>query len=409
LVAADDPFGAKPPVIAQRIRPPHLRPLRPVLVPGTRVEIAERLVLHEVHLAEELDPNLIRVAVIDRDVVADDVAAGPPNQMDVVRGEPFAGSLNLRPILNLERDVMELRNFVHHEIDGVMIGPAAQKRERVIAPVRYPKAEHVGVELHHLLHVADAVSHVAELERHDADLAQVLLGEDIFGENLNPGILRVLEDDGFGDPRRDAAPPLALDSVLRQLAGNLRKIASRRSLEGEPGQRVGWAGLERDRLQPLLARKKRALGVALDQGQADDGGIVCNLPIEIGRRQRGMAEPAHRDHRFPPDRRRRRARAKVAPRSAALGVLACMLALMDMGNYASPPYSNRANRLACQTALRGSFDLQRLSGALANFCAPGAPAARQEWTAEERPWSENLCGPRSGVRNAQEKTRRFSE
>src|SRR5262249_52333219 len=67
LVAADDPFRAKPPVVAQRIRPPHLGPLRPILVPGPRVEIAERLVLHEVHLAEELDPNLIGVAVIDRD------------------------------------------------------------------------------------------------------------------------------------------------------------------------------------------------------------------------------------------------------------------------------------------------------------------------------------------------------
>src|SRR5262249_4924959 len=135
LIAADDPFRAKPPVVAQRIRPPHLRPLRPILVPGARVEIAERLVLHEVHLAEELDPNLIGVAVIDRDVVADDVAAGPPDPMTVVRGEPFAGSLNLRPILDLECDVMELRNLVHHEIDGVMIGPAAQKREGLVAPV----------------------------------------------------------------------------------------------------------------------------------------------------------------------------------------------------------------------------------------------------------------------------------
>ena len=48
------------------------------------------------------------------------------------------------------------------------------------------------------------------------------------------------------------------------------------------------------------------------------------------------------------------------------------------------PRVSSANRLACQTALRGSFDLQRLSGALANFCAPGAPAARQEWTVRGR-------------------------
>src|SRR5262249_61683766 len=57
--------------------------------------------------------------------------------------------------------------------------------------------------------------------------------------------------------------------------------------------------------------------------------------IGIGGRQRGMAEPAPLDHRFPPDRRHRRARAKLAPRDAALGVLARMLALMVMRNYAS--------------------------------------------------------------------------
>jgi len=31
-----------------------------------------------------------------------------------------------------------------------------------------------------------------------------------------------------------------------------------------------------------------------------------------------------------------------------------------------PPYSNRANRLECQTGVHGDFDPQRLSGALAN-------------------------------------------
>src|SRR5262249_25010161 len=97
LVAADDALRAGTPAVAPRIRPPPLRPLRPVLVPGARVEIAERLVLHQVHLAEELDPYLVGVAVVDGDVVADDVAAGPPHQMDVVAGEPFAGALDLRP------------------------------------------------------------------------------------------------------------------------------------------------------------------------------------------------------------------------------------------------------------------------------------------------------------------------
>src|SRR5215471_16458800 len=108
LVAADDRIGSKTPVVSQRVGSPDLRPLRPVLMPWARVEIAERLVFHLVHLGEELDPDLVGVAVIDRDVVADDVAPGAPHQVDVVPGEPFGGSLDLRPVLDLERDVMEL-------------------------------------------------------------------------------------------------------------------------------------------------------------------------------------------------------------------------------------------------------------------------------------------------------------
>jgi hypothetical protein len=54
-----------------------------------------------------------------------------------------------------------------------------------------------------------------------------------------------------------------------------------------------------------------------------------------------MAEPAHRDHRFPPERHRS---ARVAPHGAALGVLAWMLALMAMGNYASFAPSGKSGR-----------------------------------------------------------------
>src|SRR5262245_2034730 len=82
---------------ARRARPPHRRALRAVLMPGTRVAIAQRLVLQLVHLSEELDSDLVGVAMIDRDVVADDVTAGTPDQMDVVLGEPLAGALDFRP------------------------------------------------------------------------------------------------------------------------------------------------------------------------------------------------------------------------------------------------------------------------------------------------------------------------
>ena len=123
---------------------------------------------------------------------------------------------------------MELRHLVEHEIDAVVIGPAAQEGERIAVPIRHPKAEHVGVELHHLLHVVDAIGHVAELERHDAGLAAVLGGEDVVGEHLDQRALGIGERDGLGDAGRYAAAALGPDPVLAPA----RATSSSRSLPG---------------------------------------------------------------------------------------------------------------------------------------------------------------------------------
>src|SRR5271166_1350843 len=50
-------------------RDPGLRPLRRVLVPGPRLEIAELLVLHLIELAEQFDHLIVGIAVIGGDVV----------------------------------------------------------------------------------------------------------------------------------------------------------------------------------------------------------------------------------------------------------------------------------------------------------------------------------------------------
>src|SRR5215831_13819478 len=55
-------------------------------------------------------------------------------------------------------------------------------------------------------------------------------------------------------------------------------------------------------------------------------------------------------------------------------------------NYASLSYSNRANRLECQSGVHGNFDPQRLSGALANRAnaVTGQMATWREWRAWRR-------------------------
>src|SRR4029077_16580766 len=96
--------------------------------------------------------------------------------------------------------------------------------------------------------------------------------------------------------------PLALAALRRQLWRHIGKITPGRDLERQPRKRIGKAGLERNRLEALFARKHRTLAVALEQGEADNLGIVGDLSIEIGRGQRGMAEPAHLDHLSASDR-----------------------------------------------------------------------------------------------------------
>src|SRR5262249_14244252 len=94
-IARERPERAEAPIGAQRVGRPHLRPLREVLVPGPRLEIAEFLVAHDVHLAKKLDTLVVGVAMIGGDVVSDNVPDRPPDQVDAVAGEMVAGTLQL--------------------------------------------------------------------------------------------------------------------------------------------------------------------------------------------------------------------------------------------------------------------------------------------------------------------------
>ena len=58
-----------------------------VLMLGARLKISERLVLHLIKLAIELHDLSVRIAVIDKNVVSDDMAARPPDEVVVVAAE----------------------------------------------------------------------------------------------------------------------------------------------------------------------------------------------------------------------------------------------------------------------------------------------------------------------------------
>src|SRR5207247_11238930 len=186
-----------------------------ILVPGTRIEIAEPFVLHKIHFTEELDPHLVGIAVIDGDVVADDMAAGTPHQMNVVLSKPIAGYLNFGPVFHLKRNMMELRYLIDYKIDRVVIRSAAKEGECIIAPVGHTKAEYVGIELHDLLHVGDAVRYVSQLERHDPALSRVLLCDAVFGNNFDRRMIRIFNYEDLSYARRNRASELAFNTMRR--------------------------------------------------------------------------------------------------------------------------------------------------------------------------------------------------
>src|SRR5580700_8773212 len=78
---------------------PGFRPLRRVLMPRPRLEIAEVLVHHLVELAEEFDHLIVRVAVVGGDVVARTVAQRAPDDRDLALAEQVAGILQVDEIL----------------------------------------------------------------------------------------------------------------------------------------------------------------------------------------------------------------------------------------------------------------------------------------------------------------------
>src|ERR1700758_1854038 len=59
----------RPPPVRRRVVAPDLGALRPVLMPGPRLEKAELFVVHLIHLAEEFYHDAVRAPVIDRNIV----------------------------------------------------------------------------------------------------------------------------------------------------------------------------------------------------------------------------------------------------------------------------------------------------------------------------------------------------
>ena len=107
----------------------------------------------------------------------------------------------MRPVAQLEGGVEVPVRAGLHQIDGVVVGAAAQEREKVAHPVGDAEAEHVAIEIGDLLHLGDMEGDVAELERHDALSREFLMREGVALEHLHGRALGIGEGDHVGDRR----------------------------------------------------------------------------------------------------------------------------------------------------------------------------------------------------------------
>src|SRR6476620_1931842 len=90
-----------------RIRPgPDRRSLRVALVPGAGLEISKLFFLHLIELRVELDDVVVRIAVIDENVMADPMTARPPDDRPLLASQNVARGQHVAPVFQLVGDMV---------------------------------------------------------------------------------------------------------------------------------------------------------------------------------------------------------------------------------------------------------------------------------------------------------------
>ncbi len=234
----------RPPCECRRHPLPDLRTLWFVLVPRTRLEVAQFLVLHLVHLDVELDDMVVVVTMVDEDVVTDPVPAWSPDDLSVPPAEQLAGRLDVRPVLQLERDVVHSTLFAIHEVQRVVIRPATQEHEIVAHPIRYAETEVLDMEIRHGPRVCNGEGNVAELERGNA-LRLLRIGRRAYRiKQFDRCSARVDEMRDLGKLRRHVLSQFACNATIREVPARILQAPRRIDLERQPRQSRRFALLE---------------------------------------------------------------------------------------------------------------------------------------------------------------------
>src|SRR4029077_2469242 len=137
---------------------------------------------------------------------------------------------------------------------------------------------------------------VAELERADAVVLQVLAEIAPFLEQRDGGALVVLEGQHRADARRRIVAQLALDALLLQLLRHRAEIGVEIELERQRGAALDGALAQLDGEQADLRGEEGAVLLALGENEAHDVGVVVDQFLEVGRFEGGVADASGFDH-----------------------------------------------------------------------------------------------------------------
>ena len=96
-------------------------------MPGPRIEVAERLVLHLVELGKQLGDQPVWAAMVGEKIMADSVTAWSPKNLEAILTQKIASALYMWPVAQLERRVKMPVRARLDQVDRVMVHPTAKE------------------------------------------------------------------------------------------------------------------------------------------------------------------------------------------------------------------------------------------------------------------------------------------
>src|SRR5436190_2490834 len=115
----------------------------------------------------------------------------------------------------------------------------------------------------------------------------------MLAEQLDTRAVRVVEDDGVAQPRRDVATRLAGNPALFQRDGCAGEVETRVDMQRHRGAALARAAFEHDRLLAHRRREDGAIPATIHHIEADELRIMIDLALDIGGLERHMSESPH--------------------------------------------------------------------------------------------------------------------